>query len=168
MSEIAARYVGRRWNGPPLRERVLARIPAGDPSQCWVWLGYKRPDGYGTFRFRGKNLYAHRLAYEALVGPIPTDLYLDHACHNTSCVNPTHLRPVTPKQNSENQGGLLRNNTSGYRGVTFHRATGLWQVQVEHEGQKHVSYHGSAEEAGVAARAIRNRLFTHNDMDRVG
>ncbi|XWX91267.1 HNH endonuclease [Salmonella enterica] len=30
-------------------------------------------------------------------------MLVDHKCHNTLCVNPSHLRLVTPKQNSENR-----------------------------------------------------------------
>jgi HNH endonuclease len=42
---------------------------------------------------------AHRYAYEALVGPIPTDHDIDHLCGNSLCVNPEHLEPVTPWEN---------------------------------------------------------------------
>jgi hypothetical protein len=37
--------------------------------------------------------------YEALVGPIPDGLFLDHTCRNRNCVNPQHLDPVTNKEN---------------------------------------------------------------------
>lgn len=42
---------------------------------------------------------AHRAVYEALVGPIPPELELDHLCRNPACVNPAHLEPVTRKEN---------------------------------------------------------------------
>jgi hypothetical protein len=54
--------------------------------------------------------YAHRVAYELLVGPIPEGLTLDHVrdrgCTSTACVKaiadergPAHLEPVTMEEN---------------------------------------------------------------------
>jgi hypothetical protein len=42
---------------------------------------------------------AHRVAYEALIGPIPDGLQLDHLCRNRACVNPLHTEPVTQIEN---------------------------------------------------------------------
>ena len=39
------------------------------------------------------------MAYELLVGPILAGLELDHLCRNHTCVNPSHLEPVTHKVN---------------------------------------------------------------------
>lgn len=73
---------------------------------CWVWTGARsgckggtRDDQYGYIRVDGKALRAHRFAYEALVGPIPTGLQLDHLCRFRPCVNPAHLEPVTNREN---------------------------------------------------------------------
>lgn len=41
----------------------------------------------------------HILAYEALVGPVPNGLELDHQCNVRSCVNPKHLEPKTHREN---------------------------------------------------------------------
>ncbi|WP_372453667.1 HNH endonuclease [Mycolicibacterium goodii] len=32
---------------------------------------------------------------------LPSAQQLDHTCRNTSCVNPDHLEPVTPKVNTQ-------------------------------------------------------------------
>jgi len=40
------------------------------------------------------------VAYELVVGPIPEGAELDHLCLNHSCVNPTHLEPVTHRENA--------------------------------------------------------------------
>jgi hypothetical protein len=42
---------------------------------------------------------AHRVVYEALVGPVPEGLELDHTCDNPPCCNPGHLEPVTHAEN---------------------------------------------------------------------
>lgn len=72
-----------------------AEAAAVKPDGCWNWPGTLRTDGYGLFA--GK--LAHRVVYEALVGPIPEGLELDHLCRNHSCVNPWDLEPVTHEEN---------------------------------------------------------------------
>jgi hypothetical protein len=42
---------------------------------------------------------AHRFVYEALVGPIPEGMELDHLCRHRNCVNYEHLEPVTRGEN---------------------------------------------------------------------
>lgn len=74
-----------------------------DLGPCWVWTGAKTNAGYGQLgrRMGGKqfSMMAHRLAYEAVVGPIPDGLQIDHLCRVPSCVRPDHLEPVTLKEN---------------------------------------------------------------------
>ena len=38
--------------------------------------------------------------YEAMVGPIPDGLHLDHLCRVRRCCNPGHLEPVEPAENT--------------------------------------------------------------------
>lgn len=65
---------------------------------CWLWTAALR-QGYAAF-WLGKTMPAHRFAYEALIGPIPDGLQIDHLCRNRSCVNPNHMEAVTAQSNS--------------------------------------------------------------------
>lgn len=80
-------------------ERFWERIEKTDG--CWFWRGNISVWGYGIWQpGRGRSLRAHRVAYEAVVGPIPAGLVLDHLCRVKDCVNPAHLEPVTDRVNT--------------------------------------------------------------------
>ena len=133
---------------------------------CWEWTGAKRK-GYASIKNAGKNIYAHRVAYEKWVGPIPEGIEIDHRCHNTICVNPKHLRLATPKQNKENLRGAQSASASGIRGVSWISHRNKWGATVTHNKiTHHLGYFRTAAEAGEAARVKRLELFTHNDIDR--
>lgn len=37
---------------------------------CWIWTGADNGHGYGVFSIHARHSYAHRIAYELLVGTI--------------------------------------------------------------------------------------------------
>lgn len=83
-----------------VEERFWGKVNKNAPNGCWEWTAGLFSNGYGQFWSSGRIVGAHRWAYEALVGPIPEGLELDHLCRNIKCVNPTHLEPVTSKENT--------------------------------------------------------------------
>lgn len=83
----------------PVRQRI-ARLTREDENGCWLWTGYVSTTGYANMKVRGKVSLAHRVSYEAFVGPIPAGFQIDHLCRVPSCVNPTHLEAVTPRENT--------------------------------------------------------------------
>lgn len=80
-------------------EKFESMYVADPNSGCWLWLASTNVRGYGNFCADGKVYRAHRWAYEALVGPVPRHLVLDHKCRVHCCVNPAHLEPVTQREN---------------------------------------------------------------------
>lgn len=69
-------------------------------AECWEWTGHKYGNGYGAITHRGRQVLAHRWAYEHFIGPIPEGLTIDHLCRNRACVNPAHMEPVTGRENT--------------------------------------------------------------------
>jgi ribosomal protein S27AE len=89
----------------PLLDRFHSRYERGMSDECWPWLGYTDPAGYGVIRrsraHRQPNLLAHRVAWVAASGEALTgNLTIDHLCFTRGCVNPSHLEPVTMEENA--------------------------------------------------------------------
>lgn len=91
--------VVERWTLSPA-ERLLAKVEKTDG--CWLWRGAKYVSGYGIIWHSELRTPtgAHRYAYELWVGPIPAGLEVDHICRQRLCVNPEHLRLLTPSENA--------------------------------------------------------------------
>lgn len=73
-----------------LKTRIASRTRKRK-SGCIEWTGYVEPTGYGTMRFQGKRLKAHRAAWIAEFGKIPDGMQVLHKCDNRICMNPDHL-----------------------------------------------------------------------------
>ena len=83
----------------PAPDRFWAKVEKTD--SCWLWRGAHTGTGYGNFMIeKGRDVPAHRFAYEELVGPIPSGLMIDHLCRVRGCVNPAHMDVVTNQENA--------------------------------------------------------------------
>ena len=90
----------------PAEVRFWAKVTKTD--RCWLWTGATTPKGYGQFSARAsRHTYAHRYAYELLVGGIPDGLTIDHLCKTRNCVRPDHMEVVTRGENTR-RGAVSR------------------------------------------------------------
>lgn len=61
---------------------------------CLLWDGAVTVDGYPVVRIggrAGRTCRVHRLAWEAVHGPIPDRAVVRHSCGVLACCNPAHL-----------------------------------------------------------------------------
>ena len=82
---------------------IIKVIPDMD-SDCLLWASFLGTGGYGGFNIKAldgnwKSFQAHRVAFQIAGNKLDRELVLDHICKKRNCVNPNHLRQVTPKQN---------------------------------------------------------------------
>jgi hypothetical protein len=104
-------------------EKLKSRIVVAE-NGCWLYTGALAA-GYGNIGWslghrRMVNDRTHRVLYQAMKGPIPEGLDLDHTCHDPRkchpdnpadcphrrCCNPDHLEPVTRRENLRRGGGM--------------------------------------------------------------
>jgi hypothetical protein len=78
-------------NEDSLGDDLRALLPSElDPAACWEWRGRHRKEDQRPML--GREVYAYRLIYELLIGPIAGVLH--HTCERPWCVNPWHLEDV--------------------------------------------------------------------------
>jgi len=152
---------------PKETARFLAKVDA--TGDCWLWVAAVSSAGYGAFWHNKQMQKAHRVSYELAYGSIAPGMSVDHICHERRCVNPAHLREVTPKQNIENHAGKAKaSSKSGVRGVVWVKDCNKWGVYVSHNGKsRYYGVYESIADAEAAAIKARNELFSHNDRDRL-
>lgn len=105
------------------RELIKSNSVVDETTGCWIWTGHIQTSGYGQFRYRNKNLLAHRASY-SIFKDIDHDEIFDlndingmlvcHSCDNPGCVRPDHLSTGTHQDNTDDarsKGRLHVQNT---------------------------------------------------------
>ena len=128
-------------------------------GDCLIWTGSRSSTGYGQIHVYGKDIAAHRYAWERVNGSIPDGMFVDHRCHNRACANVEHLRLATVSENGSNRAGAdVRNRSTGIRNV--YPSGSKFRVSLMRNGISfHFGSYSTEEEAAKAAARARLSLF---------
>ena len=152
----------------PLTKGQVTIVDADD----YEWLS--RYSWYAHWGKTTESFYAYRRAAKAenadrkLIGmhrmilgmEVGDKRHPDHINNNTLDNRRCNLRILTHSQNLRSNRKMNPLNTSGYRGVTFHKASGLWMAQIQ-VGGKHVclGYFHDPLEASKAYQKRKSELL---------
>ena len=82
-----------------LDRKILARFlmkATVTSCGCWIWTGWINRYGYGYFKVNGRNVKPHRWVMDA-----SKRMEVHHLCGVRACVNPSHLKVLTPQQHRQ-------------------------------------------------------------------
>lgn len=106
--------------------------------------------GYVRISVMGKHFKAHRLAFLYMTGSFPL-MDVDHINGIRSDNRWVNIRDVPTTVNLQNIYKPQSIGSSGYRGVSFHKASGKYRATIRVDGKtKHIGAFSTASEAGAA------------------
>lgn len=133
--------------------RIAAGDIAGSLCRGYVYVG-----------INGKKHRAHRIIFLMHKGYLPKTI--DHINGDKLDNRIENLRAATVGQNQHNRK-TNANNTSGYKGVWWNKASKKWAAGIKLEGKRiHLGYFDNVEEAAEVVRKAREEL--HGDFAHHG
>ena len=141
---------------------VFTRMVGGRGGRIGAQAGcVDNSTGYVRIHINGRLYYAHRLAWLYTHGRWPVE-HVDHVngvrADNRLC----NLREATRTQNNRNSGLSIR-NTSGERGVDYHK--GRWRARVYMAGKTICLGEFADLDEAIAARRAAVRFY-HGEFAR--
>ena len=152
-------------HNPTLEDRLHSKLKARPSPDflhgpCQVFQGGKlNKAGHGGIRDAGKMKYAHRVAWEAVHGPIPIDqrtgkpFVILHLCDNPACCNVNHMALGSQQENNQD---CIAKGRHHIHSATMNKLTKA--VELAASG---MSAHDIAEELNVSPDEVERLLEFH-------
>lgn len=143
------------WKNRKLIGYALVDNEDFDYLNQWDWYterkGYVRRVKYIDGKFT--SILLHREVMKA-----PKGMLVDHRKGNRWDNRKSKLRICTNTENVRNSK-KKKDNTSGYKGVSWHPASGFWRARVHADGKEYTSYHRIKKAAARAYNKKAKELF---------
>jgi hypothetical protein len=140
-----------RWKKPRASNTRAGDIITGRGAQ-----------GYLRVRLKRRLFYAHRVAFALMHGRWPHPC-CDHVNGDPSDNRANNLRECNFSSNVHN-ARKPHNNTSGVKGVCYHKPSDGWIVNIQCKKVMHSKYFKRFEDAAEHAKQLREQL--HGDFAR--
>lgn len=141
---------GLLWYNPLNGKFWWAKSPSRSVRSGTI-AGRKTRLGYIEIQLSGKKYKAHRLASFIVKGVMPRG-QIDHINKIRDDNRWVNLRECLPSENYRNKG-MQRNNTSGHKGVSWHKRLNKWIANISEDGTLvHLGYYDSVDEAATAVQ----------------
>jgi hypothetical protein len=155
-----------------LTQEYLTQLLNYDPdSGVFTWLVDQRQAGLRAGHQAGcetrkrriicidyRNYPEHHLAWLFMTGSLPAE-QINHANRRTSDNRWRNLRAATHQENCWTRG-KYRNNTSGYKGVSWNKRKHLWRAYIKADAkQEHLGYFETKENAARSYNAAAIKYF---------
>jgi hypothetical protein len=142
------------------------KVRRGGKANVGSWAGYVwKEEQCGKIRkvwqvqLDGKLYKASRIIYFMAHGVDPYPLEVDHEDINSLNNNIENLRLGGRVLQGQNRG-IWSNNTSGVKGVHWHKQRSKWRAQIKIEGkQKHLGLFATLKEAAEARNAAVRKYW---------
>ena len=138
------------------KESPSNNVPKNSPAGSLDNRGYLRT------KINRRQYLNHRLIYLLFTGELPE--CIDHIDGNKVNNKIENLRKATNSQNNCN-AKISKRNTSGHKGVTWHKLKNKWQAQIYLQGTNY--FFGLYDNIEDAVKAVRdNRQNIHQEFAR--
>ena len=122
-------------------------------KHSFYFVGAKN-NKYPATEIKKRTVYLHHL-----ILPKKKGFEVDHINRDVMDNRRENLRYVTSSQNGMNRG-MMKSNTSGYRGVTWDKKTEKWRARIGLNGKQiWLGYFDDIEEAATAYKKKALELF---------
>ncbi len=163
-----------KWPKPPtetMDQKILKKyLNYNEETGLFKWITSHAPwvkigniagvilHGYVKIRLLNETYSAHRLAWLYVHGHFPLKS-IDHINGIKNDNRLINLREVTTSQNIMNSANY-KNNTSGFKGVTWSKSAQKWMAQCGLNGKKcHLGLFNTPEEASKAYQDFTKKHF---------
>jgi hypothetical protein len=118
-----------------------------------------RDNGYKKVALNGKTVRVHRLVAQAFIPNPENKKCIDHIDTHKTNNNVNNLRWCSQQENNFN-ASISKKNTSGTKGVVWHKNRNKWQAHISYNGkQYHLGSFDKLEDAILARQLKANELF---------
>jgi hypothetical protein len=135
--------------------KIFWKAKLSSKTHIGTRAGCLSSDGYRYVGINKKRYSEHRIIFLMEKGYLPK--LVDHIDNNPLNNKIENLREATNFQNSQN-AKLAKTNTSGFKGVFWHKINKKWLVSLKIQGKnKHFGYFKDLELAALVVQEARNK-----------